>query len=947
VAATGDNLNIGSLDMRGATNFDASTIITFTGGYIRNNEPGGTTVNLTDAEVIVNGSAYMFNGCDDDLQVNNDFSVTGGYFILYDGSSLTHTPAGNHTFLLTNSRPLYVRGADNFPTGFQTYTLDDGTRVEYDMLDDQIVRGGDNLSYYNLRVEYDGLGGGASGTKTLDGNLYIRGWLDMNDAITLDLDGYNFEFRGTVIQNETGSSVTTSGGTFYLKNYDNNQTIQNAGGGTYTFNNIEITSYSLTDARTIFLQDNITTLNTQGNFSVTNTGGDAANILYLDMGTYYIKNCTGMSFPVQLGDCAGPGTFLVGANVEIITTGATSFASSAYSFTTKDINENSTIRFNGAAQTIPGNFSYGNIELEGSGIKQSDNPLNIKGDFSRTNDDPVFQDNGKTHTIQGNWNMGYAYTTANSMTGKIIFNGTNQLVSESYFGDIQFSNGGTKTLAGDIDLNDKAASDGDLTIDNGVTVLATTRNITLEGDWINPGTGVFTQTTGTVTFDGTTGDQDIDMNISGYFGNVVMSGTGTLTANTNLDVNHSFTLNSGTFDLNGKTLYLAEHWDLNNAVFIHNNGKIHFDGAVGQDIYNGNGGTQPYYDFEFSGAGYKEFNENTFTVEHNFTNNGSVVNGQNLQILVAGDWVNTGTFDHNERVIFNGADQDIGASTFHDVEIAGSGTKTLSGNISLDGAMYLTTPGATLDVGAGNYGVNIEEYWTNTGGSFNPGTGTVTFVGSAYSFITSNGEPFFNIDVNKSANDARQVDDLDIDGNLIISLGAFRTRDMALNIAGSLINSGSFYHEDGTTVTFDGASGTHDIDYGGNNAYNITIDGTAGVVYELESDLTMVTNYDLNINTGKFDLNGHVFTTGDYCEVNITGANGILEVDAGATLICDREVDITNDGGTLTVVGDVSDAATVTSNQTRDDRYLRIFQNSGTLEMQYYQVSKIRGNGIQ
>ena len=110
--------------------------------------------------------------------------------------------------------------------------------------------------------------------------------------------------------------------------------------------------------------------------------------------------------------------------------------------------------------------------------------------------------------------MANTHTAALYMAGGVVFTLNN----------VTFANSGTKTLTGDIDVS------GNLTINDGVTVSASIRDIDIEGDWSNPGTGTFTQTTGFTVFDGAA-DQNITSNPNGAFGDLdINKATGTVIA---------------------------------------------------------------------------------------------------------------------------------------------------------------------------------------------------------------------------------------------------------------------------------------------------------------------------------------------------------------------------------------------------------------------------------
>jgi len=247
---------------------------------------------------------------------------------------------------------------------------------------------------------------------------------------------------------------------------------------------------------------------------------------------------------------------------------------------TEALDPQSTIRFGGTTQSIPG-VTYGHVEFRGNGNKNATGDMTVLGNVSRIAETPVFVDGGFSHSVAGDWNMGTAYT--NNMTGTVTFNGTDQLISASDFGNVTFAGSGTKTLSGDLFVG------GDLTINDGVTVDASIRSIDMQdGNWLNSGTGVFSQTTGDVSFSSSGSTQIINANANNIFGDLVINNAAsqTVIAVSDVHVARDFDLvqNLGDFNLGSNTLYVgrkahtvAGNWT-NNGTFQHNN-SITFDGA--------------------------------------------------------------------------------------------------------------------------------------------------------------------------------------------------------------------------------------------------------------------------------------------------------------------------------------------------------------------------------
>jgi len=115
---------------------------------------------------------------------------------------------------------------------------------------------------------------------------------------------------------------------------------------------------------------------------------------------------------------------------------------------------------------------------------------------------------------------------------------------------------------------------------------------------------------------------------------------------------------------------------------------------------------------------------------------------------------NTGnTVDYNNAGI-----QTIATpSAYHHLKLSGSGTKSSSGNLDINGDLTISGTTTALDVNAGNDNVTIAGNWTVSSAAADPfieGTETVTFDGTANQTITTavaGGETFYNLIVNKAS----------------------------------------------------------------------------------------------------------------------------------------------------------------------------------------------------
>ena len=923
-------------NLGGTWNFTGTVYLN--GGTFRDDISGDNKFSMGTAEIIVDGYSYIMAG--DTMVVDNDFTINSGYLVINDTAMLQGTGADD-ILLVKDNTTLYIRGPQSFPTGFGTYTFEDLSTTRYDGVMDQTIEGG--INYGRLFLRY--------GTKTANGSLdiddylYLYGSNAASDTVTLNLGSYNHTLEGHIYNYNSINSITCSGGTFTLDGPDENQYINAAGvaGASYTFNNLTITNSAPTAIRTKRIQSDITLT---GNFSVTNAGS-SANYLILEI------------FDNEITNSGAGQTFSVGANVRVYTNGADNFDNIATNFTLT-LNNSSTIRFNGngVAQKIPAGH-YGTIELWGNGNKTAQGNLNIDGEVKSMGYSPVLVDDGNDFTVAGNWELAIAYT---NMTGSTTFDGADQTVSASTFGNVIFGGSGTKYIDGTLDVVDN------VTINNDITVNADNRYIYLGGNWNNSGTGTFSQTNGRTVFDGTNVNQTISVNTSNMFGDIYINKTGaskTLTANSNIDVkrNFIFTQDNGDFDLNGNTLNIGGDWYIyTGCTFTHNNGKLVFNGdSEDQLIRNYNSSTE-YYDIEFKNSGIKRLYENDFDFNGDVFINSATLYGYGHTLNVAGDWTNTGSFESSGVVIFDGAAQTIGSSSFHDLDIDGTGVKTLGGNISCSGWLKIEQ-GDTLDVSATNYSISVEEHWYNNEGDgsgyFECRNGTVNFVGG-YSNIETGGigagKQFYNLNVNNSSSYTRlyptSSNNLKVLRNFTLnseSSSRFYTYYNDVYIGGSLINNGAYYYQNSDAthnkIVFDGPSGTHEINFG--DLYvvqdTIVIDGGATVTYKLTGDLVYSQGGNMRIANGKFNLNHQTLemNTGEVIIQN----GGTLEIDSVAVLKINNGDTLKNYGGIFKIVGGRGAPATLTS-RTGNFEYLQT-GSSSEFHAKYYLISNTQGNGIE
>ena len=411
--------------------------------------------------------------------------------------------------------------------------------------------------------------------------------------------------------------------------------------------------------------------------------------------------------------------------------------------------------------------------------------------------------------------------TDNAGTVTYDFAGGQTIVEDAYYNLIAPETGsGTKTLGGKVTVN-------------GALTIATGNTLALGADTLDVTAGA-TAIAGGLTI-GANGVLDADGTFTAVGGTIALTGTGSM-------------------ELGGA---VADLGTLNSAA-----GIVNYDGVAAQNIL-----ADTYYSLTASGAGPKTLagrvvlvgdlliagpnttalNGNTLEVGGAADIDGTLtVAADSLIIAGASDFdgilnITTGIIDteggfnaengvitftgdgklqlagvvahlgaisiNNGKVIYDGGNQDIFADTYYDLTAGGTATKELAGAVVVERDLNIEA-GVTLDVTGTDYALSIKRTFTNAG-TFTARDGTVTFNGTDHQDFTSNASTFNNLAFAGAAGKTLTIrDDLDINGNLTITSGAFSILG-AINVtlAGDLtIDTGAFWTKGDGTLTFDGTT---------------------------------------------------------------------------------------------------------------------------------------------
>jgi len=408
-----------------------------------------------------------------------------------------------------------------------------------------------------------------------------------------------------------------------------------------------------------------------------------------------------------------------------------------------------TVNYTGAAQTVKATTYY-NLTLSGSGTKTFPS--------GTTTVDNIISVEG-TFTSAPTFTGTLAYGTSATLQ----FNRTTSLTANTGLwpatftatGGVIISNSGTNSITTG---GAKVFSDGvPLTITSSGRMSTGNQNLTFGGNYVNDGNKPDFGTTTTITINGSGAQNIAGLGKSGTLINTITmaktSGTATFT------------------------------------------GQVY---ATGLTI-NGSGGTLDL------GSGL------THTVT-NVTVTAGTLNGGSSTLNVSGTWTGTTGFTASTSTInytATGA-QTIGAVTYNNLTLSGSGAKTMTsvstinGNFTVSGTASVTaaaalTIGGTVSLGsgttfvAGSYTHNVAGDWTNNGATFTNTGSTINLNGSTAQTIGGSAVTTFNnLTINKSSNDASLGGNAIVDGTLNFASAhnlALGANTLTIGASGSVTNA--------------------------------------------------------------------------------------------------------------------------------------------------------------
>ncbi len=355
------------------------------------------------------------------------------------------------------------------------------------------------------------------------------------------------------------------------------------------------------------------------------------------------------------------------------------------------------------------------------------------------------------------------------------------------------------------------------------------------------------------------------ISISGYLRNystgVMLLGGNEVNVGTNFTNNNA----AGIVDISNCTLRIKGNYT-NTGTIISILSTVEFNGTGTQTINSGGvGASKAFYDVVINKpSGTATVSTNSIEIGNDFSIlSGTCAISSSLTMFLHGSWTHTaGVFTCNTSTVsFDDFQSDIlstSGSTRAFYHVIVNSPVFMNSSIDINGDITIN-PGHSLTTN--NFNITVARSWTNNG-TFTPGTGTVTFDGSATPVAintggTGAGKSFYNLTVNKGA--AAQVvniatNDIDVNNNLAFTRGSVNGNNRDIYLASNYTchtSNGTFYPGAGTLI-LDG-SGNQTINSGGVGAgkavNNLLVNKSGGTASISSYSLDVDGNVDISAGT--------------------------------------------------------------------------------------------------
>jgi hypothetical protein len=882
------NLNGGTLEIGGTSlvgNYNNAG-----GTYAFNG--GGGTIEVTGSDLTTDVNMTLDSGTRTTINTN-------GLNATFNGN-ITNDASGNGGLTKIGTGNLTLNGSANTIASFYTAG---GTVTQ---------NTGSGLTAYELSVGY-----GTGDTTTYD---MTGGTLVMAAGSTPPLVGGSAsslrigDFGGTGVFDQTGGSVTANGSLNVGSNGGNGTYDLSAGSLTITNSSISNLAYSSGSATST------------GAFNLSGTGS-----MSLQDSSYLILSNRssgpgGTGVFTQTG-----GTFSVDGTSELILTGS---GTGTYNLNggTLEIGGTSLVgNYNNAGGTYAFNGGGGTIQVTGSDLNTAVNMTLDSGTRTTVNTNGLNATFTGNITNDGSNNGGLTKIGAGNLT---LAGSANSIASFYTVGGTVTQNTGSSLTAYEVSVGYGTGNSATYDMTGGSLVMAAGSTPPLVGGSASSlrigdfgGTGVFDQTGGSVTANGS-----FNVGSSGGNGTYDLSGGSlTITNGSVSDVAYTAgsTASTGTINLSGTgSMSLEDGTNLilsnrrsgpgGTGTFTQTGGTMSVDGTSGlfltgggMGTYNLDGGT-----LEIGGSSLQGvYNNGGGTYAFNMDGGTVVVEGTALNTAVNMDLGATSTINTNNLgATFSGSISGTGG-----INQEGSGTLTLSGNSSYSG--NTTVNGGALDVAsstAAGTGTIVLAGGELTGSSeisndIELTLNTSTIAGTAGQTLTLDGSLTFDtsswkLNIGDSVNTGTVgiTSDLPVGANTVqIASGATLDNGGSVELAGGQIAGSGSFTNDGTisgtgTIKSAFTNKTDGIVAAGTGNLKITQNFTNQGVVDVTSVASLLSGGKIT-NQGQIEGIGNVQNAIDNSSGTISPTGGTLDLTGAVTN--DAQGEIASTVGTEVVVG--------------------------------------------
>lgn len=455
---------------------------------------------------------------------------------------------------------------------------------------------------------------------------------------------------------------------------------------------------------------------------------------------------------------------------------------------------------------------------------------------------------------------------------------------------------------------------GDLAITTGSKFISSSvHDIVLNGE-ITYNNGHFNFYGGNFIFNGT--PSYVRCNSGDYFNNLIINSAGEISMLSNLDINGDLTINSGKLKTNSYTMRVVGDW-------LDNNRPNGFDPGTGTVILYGVGNQVCYGD-------------NFYILQVDKLSSSGIASlspdpGNPLTPCTASSKIDIldGTFKLNTNAIFNPA------------------------NVVIHTGGYLDTYGAT------GVHINLSQSWLDYNSpysGFGYGTSEILFSGSGNQSINVSAPlyGFYDIHVNKPANNVTSLDGILIHGTLWIEAGDWVGSAAASTrmYYGDILIEGGGFHEDCPTwfvgtddqnISLISSSGQ---DFGPMTISKTSDDKSKGSSVTITGDQTLYTTGKITVAEGTLQLqNGKIYCNNDL-EVQSGGLFGLMD---GSTLeLAGTSTLSVNSGGIFQSIGTAAAENTITKHAYSSGNFSFQVESGGLIRAKHsvFQYMDIGGINV-